>query len=80
MEDGKFLDTKYLIILFHSPKLPKCIKAGYKILAVRPRIPNPPRCFKYQPFGYSKASCHGTLTSARSVVRKLVTKALDAHR
>ncbi|GBN85373.1 hypothetical protein AVEN_45874-1 [Araneus ventricosus] len=63
--DGKLLDTKHLIITFHSPKLPECIKAGYMRLAVRPYIPTPLRCFKCQRFGHSKDSCRGTLTCAR---------------
>ncbi|GBN64615.1 hypothetical protein AVEN_156679-1 [Araneus ventricosus] len=63
--DGKLLDTKHLIITFHSPKLPECIKAGCMRLAVRPYIPTPLRCFKCQRFGHSKDSCRGTLTCAR---------------
>ncbi|GBM15586.1 hypothetical protein AVEN_95229-1 [Araneus ventricosus] len=63
--DGKLLDTKHLIITFHSPRLPKCIKAGYMRLAVRPYIPTPLRCFKCQSFGHSKDSCRGTLTCSR---------------
>ncbi|GBM02561.1 hypothetical protein AVEN_178492-1 [Araneus ventricosus] len=63
--DGKLLDTKHLIITFHSPKLPECIKAGYMRLAVRPYIPTPLRCFKCQCFGHSKDSCRGTLSCAR---------------
>ncbi|GBM61060.1 hypothetical protein AVEN_264382-1 [Araneus ventricosus] len=63
--DGKVLDTKHLIVTFHSPKLPECIKAGYMRLAVRPYIPTPLRCFKCQRFGHSKDSCRGTLTCAR---------------
>ncbi|GBN13429.1 hypothetical protein AVEN_38766-1, partial [Araneus ventricosus] len=73
--DGKLLDTKHLIITFHSPKLPECIKARYMRLAVRPYIPTPLRCFKCQRFGHSKDSCRGL--SLTPVVRKPVTKAQD---
>ncbi|XP_055932751.1 uncharacterized protein LOC129962782 [Argiope bruennichi] len=64
-KDGQLLNTKHLIFTFHSPKLPGFIKAGCMNLPFRPYIPNPLRCFKYQRFGHSKASCHGTLTYAR---------------
>ncbi|GBO13276.1 hypothetical protein AVEN_84741-1 [Araneus ventricosus] len=71
--DGKLLDTKHLIITFHSPKLPECIKAGMAKsgpCAIKPKIthsltPTPLRCFKCQRFGHSKDSCRGTLTCAR---------------
>ncbi|GBN21781.1 hypothetical protein AVEN_26184-1 [Araneus ventricosus] len=33
--------------------------------SVRPYIPKPLRCFKYQRFEHSKTSCRGTLTCAR---------------
>ncbi|XP_055927007.1 uncharacterized protein LOC129958506 [Argiope bruennichi] len=62
-KDGR-LETKHLILTFHSSKIPEYIKAGYMKLAVRPYIPNPLRCFKCQRFGHSKASCRGSLTCA----------------
>ncbi|XP_055941648.1 uncharacterized protein LOC129971696 [Argiope bruennichi] len=64
-KDGQLLNTKHLILTFHSPKLPGFIKAGYMNLPVRPYIPNPLRCFKCQRFGHSKDSCRGTLACAR---------------
>ncbi|XP_055938053.1 uncharacterized protein LOC129968224 [Argiope bruennichi] len=64
-KDGQLLETKHLILTFHSSKIPEYIKAGYMKLAVRPYIPNPLRCFKCQRFGHSKASCRGSLTCAR---------------
>ncbi|GBM61180.1 hypothetical protein AVEN_178229-1 [Araneus ventricosus] len=63
--EGKLLDTKHLVLTFHSPKLPQSIKAGYMNLAVKPYIPNPLRCFKCQRFGHSKLACRGTLACAR---------------
>ncbi|GBO20814.1 hypothetical protein AVEN_154276-1 [Araneus ventricosus] len=63
--DGHLIDTKHLILTFHSPKIPESVRAGYIKLTVRPYIPNPLRCFKCQRFGHSKASCRGTLTCAR---------------
>ncbi|GBO19103.1 hypothetical protein AVEN_120694-1 [Araneus ventricosus] len=62
--EGKLLDTKHLVLTFHSPKLPQSIKAGYMNLAVKPYIPNPLRCFKCQRFGHSKLACRGTLACA----------------
>ncbi|GBM01282.1 hypothetical protein AVEN_170334-1 [Araneus ventricosus] len=63
--DGHLIDTKHLILTFHSPKIPESVRAGYIKLTVKPYIPNPLRCFKRQRFGHSKASCRGTLTCAR---------------
>ncbi|GBN65622.1 hypothetical protein AVEN_213066-1, partial [Araneus ventricosus] len=63
--DGHLIDTKHLILTFHSPKIPESVTAGYIKLTVRPYIPNPLRCFKCQRFGHSKDSCRGTLTCAR---------------
>ncbi|GBN95774.1 hypothetical protein AVEN_200050-1 [Araneus ventricosus] len=63
--NGHLIDTKHLILTFHSPKIPDSVRAGYIKLTVRPYIPNPLRCYKYQRFGPSKASCRGTLTCAR---------------
>ncbi|GBO22339.1 hypothetical protein AVEN_21889-1 [Araneus ventricosus] len=63
--DGHLIDTKHLILTFHSPKIPESVRAGYIKLTVRPYIPNPLRCFKCQRFGHSKASCRGTVTGAR---------------
>ncbi|GBN25210.1 hypothetical protein AVEN_114255-1 [Araneus ventricosus] len=64
-QNGQLIDTKHLILTFHSPKIPDSVRAGYIKLKVRPYIPNPLRCFKCQRFGHSKASCRGTLTCAR---------------
>ncbi|XP_055932861.1 uncharacterized protein LOC129962885 [Argiope bruennichi] len=64
-KDGQLLDTKHLVLTFHTTRIPDSIKAGYMKLAVRHYIPNPLRCFKCQRFGHSKASCRGTLTCAR---------------
>ncbi|GBN83049.1 hypothetical protein AVEN_39400-1 [Araneus ventricosus] len=61
----QLIDTKHLILTFHSPRIPESVRAGYIKLTVRPYIPNPLRCFKCQRFGHSKASCRGTLTCAR---------------
>ncbi|XP_055925500.1 uncharacterized protein LOC129957270 [Argiope bruennichi] len=66
--DGQLLNTKHLILTFHSPKLPDSIKTGYLKLPVRPYILNPLRCFKCQRFGHSKTNCRGTLTCARCAV------------
>ncbi|GBL97236.1 hypothetical protein AVEN_84941-1 [Araneus ventricosus] len=63
--NGHLIDTKHLILTFHSPKIPDSVRAGYIKLTVRPYIPNPLRCYKCQRFGHSKASCRGTLTCAR---------------
>ncbi|GBN89331.1 hypothetical protein AVEN_63607-1 [Araneus ventricosus] len=63
--DGHLIDTKHLILTFHSPKIPESVRAGYIKLTVRPYIPNPLRCFKCQRIGHTKASCRGTLTCAR---------------
>ncbi|XP_055931848.1 uncharacterized protein LOC129962135 [Argiope bruennichi] len=63
--DGQLLDTKHLILTFHSPKLPEYIYAGYMKLPVRQYIPNPLRCFQCQRFGHSKVNCRGTVTCAR---------------
>ncbi|XP_055924573.1 uncharacterized protein LOC129956666 [Argiope bruennichi] len=63
--DGQILDTKHLILTFHSPKLPEFIYAGYMKLPVRHYIPNPLRCFQCQRFGHSKANCRGAVTCAR---------------
>ncbi|GBN35013.1 hypothetical protein AVEN_183830-1 [Araneus ventricosus] len=62
--EGKLLDTKHLVLTFHSPKLSQSIKTGYMNLAVKPYIPNPLRCFKCQRFGHSKVACRGTLACA----------------
>ncbi|XP_055928047.1 uncharacterized protein LOC129959249 [Argiope bruennichi] len=64
-KNGELVDTKHLILTFHSPKIPESVKAGYMKLAVRPYFPNPLRCFKCQRFGHSQASCRGTLICAR---------------
>ncbi|GBM80764.1 hypothetical protein AVEN_10629-1 [Araneus ventricosus] len=64
-QNGQLIDTKHLILTFHSPKIPDSVRAGYIKLKVRPYIPNPLRCYKCQRFGHSKASCRGTLTCAR---------------
>ncbi|GBN06549.1 hypothetical protein AVEN_212778-1 [Araneus ventricosus] len=64
-QDGQLIDTKHLILTFHSPKIPDSVRAGYIKLTVRPYIPNTLRCYKCQRFGHSKASCLGTLTCAR---------------
>ncbi|GBL91751.1 hypothetical protein AVEN_71388-1 [Araneus ventricosus] len=64
-KNGQLIDTKHLILTFHSPRIPESVRAGYIKLTVRPYIPNPLRCFKCQRFGHSKASCRGTLTCAR---------------
>ncbi|GBN83507.1 hypothetical protein AVEN_266028-1 [Araneus ventricosus] len=63
--NGHLIDTKHLILTFHSPKIPDSVRAGYIKLTVRPYIPNPLRCYKCQRFGHSKTSCRGTLTCAR---------------
>ncbi|GBM26163.1 hypothetical protein AVEN_196989-1 [Araneus ventricosus] len=63
--DGQLLETKHHVLTFNSPKLPDSINTGYIKLAVRPYIPNPLHCFKFQRFGNSKTSCRGTLTCAR---------------
>ncbi|GBM17938.1 hypothetical protein AVEN_111088-1 [Araneus ventricosus] len=64
-QNGQLIDTKHLILTFHSPKIPESVRAGYIKLTVRPYIPNPFRCFKCQRFGHSKVSCRGTLTCSR---------------
>ncbi|GBN09339.1 hypothetical protein AVEN_156301-1 [Araneus ventricosus] len=64
--DGHLIDTKHLILTFHSSKIPESVTAGYIKLTVRPYIPNPLRCFKCQRFGHSKASCRGTLRCAEA--------------
>ncbi|GBO40287.1 hypothetical protein AVEN_190981-1 [Araneus ventricosus] len=64
-KNEQLIDTKHLILTFHSPRIPESVRAGYIKLKVRPYIPNPLRCFKCQRFGHSKASCRGTLTCAR---------------
>ncbi|GBM55711.1 hypothetical protein AVEN_196608-1 [Araneus ventricosus] len=64
-KNGQPIDTKHLILTFHSPRIPESVRAGYIKLKVRPYIPNPLRCFKCQRFGHSKASCRGNLTCAR---------------
>ncbi|GBL87512.1 hypothetical protein AVEN_165131-1 [Araneus ventricosus] len=64
-KNGQLIDTKHLILTFHSPRIPESVRAGYIKLTVRPYIPNPLRCFKCQRLGHSKASCRGTLTCAR---------------
>ncbi|GBN52930.1 hypothetical protein AVEN_47435-1, partial [Araneus ventricosus] len=63
--NGHLIDTKHLILTFHSPKIPDSVRAGYIKLTVRSYIPNPLRCYKCQRFGHSKASCRLTLTCAR---------------
>ncbi|GFX96213.1 uncharacterized protein TNCV_2291011 [Trichonephila clavipes] len=62
-----------------SPKLPYSIKAGYLNCKIRPYIPNPLRCFKWQRFGHSQTSCRGQLTSSRcaSVVHSSTDCSLD---
>ncbi|GBN22472.1 hypothetical protein AVEN_254339-1 [Araneus ventricosus] len=64
-KNGQPIDTKHLILTFHSPRIPESVRAGYIKLKVMPYIPNPLRCFTCQRFGHSKASCRGTLTCAR---------------
>ncbi|GFX54398.1 putative RNA-directed DNA polymerase from transposon BS [Trichonephila clavipes] len=59
------IPTKHLILTFNSPKLPSTIKAGYLNCKIRPYIPNPLRCFKYQRFGHSQTVCRGQLTCSR---------------
>ncbi|XP_055924526.1 uncharacterized protein LOC129956619 [Argiope bruennichi] len=63
--DGQLINTKHLILTFHSPKLPEFVNAGYLKLPVRAYIPNPLRCFQCQRFGHSIANCRGTVTCAR---------------
>ncbi|XP_055939445.1 uncharacterized protein LOC129969062 [Argiope bruennichi] len=63
--NGQLINTKHLILTFHSPKLPEFVYAGYLKLPVRAYIPNPLRCFQCQRFGHSKANCRGTVTCAR---------------
>ncbi|GBN76197.1 hypothetical protein AVEN_111971-1, partial [Araneus ventricosus] len=74
--EGKLLDTKHLVLTFHSPKLPQSIKAGYMNLAVKPYIPNPLRCFKCQRIGHSKLACRGT----PDVLEKITTVYDVPHR
>ncbi|GBM17933.1 hypothetical protein AVEN_111085-1 [Araneus ventricosus] len=63
--DGELMPKKHFILPFNTPRLPEYIKAGYVRCSVRPYIPNPLRCFKFQRFGHSKTNCRGTLTCAR---------------
>ncbi|GBL75204.1 hypothetical protein AVEN_194442-1 [Araneus ventricosus] len=68
---GKLVPTKHFILTFNTPRLPEYIKAGYVRCSVKPYIPNPLRCFKYQRFGHSKTrlwSGRGILTCARCAV------------
>ncbi|GFW01693.1 RNA-directed DNA polymerase from mobile element jockey [Trichonephila clavipes] len=64
-KDSTIVPTKHLILTFNSPKLPNTIKSGYLNCKIRPYIPNPLRCFKYQRFGHSQTSCRGQLTCSR---------------
>ncbi|XP_023236522.1 uncharacterized protein LOC111635708 [Centruroides sculpturatus] len=63
--DGKLIPTKHLIIMFNKPTLPSSVAAGYLRCQVRPYIPNPLRCFKYQRFGHSQTSCRGKSACAQ---------------
>ncbi|GBO32285.1 hypothetical protein AVEN_220736-1 [Araneus ventricosus] len=41
-KNGQLIDTKHLILTFHSPRIPDSVRAGYIKLTVRLYIPNPP--------------------------------------
>ncbi|GFX58438.1 uncharacterized protein TNCV_320201 [Trichonephila clavipes] len=41
------------------------IKDGYLNCKIRPYVPNPLRCFKFQRFGHSQTACRGQLTCSR---------------
>ncbi|XP_023210226.1 uncharacterized protein LOC111613143 [Centruroides sculpturatus] len=57
--DGKLIPTKHLILTFGKLTLSLFVTAGYLRCPVRPYIPNPLRCFKFQRFGHSQTSCRG---------------------
>ncbi|GBN78433.1 hypothetical protein AVEN_130609-1 [Araneus ventricosus] len=58
--DGRLIPTQHVVLTFQTPILPKSIKAGYINRKLRPYIPNPLRCFKYQRYGHSQQSYRGT--------------------
>ncbi|GFW10539.1 uncharacterized protein TNCV_893341 [Trichonephila clavipes] len=64
-KDASIIPTKHIILTFNSPKLPTTIKAGYLNCKIRPYIPNPLRCFKFQRFGHSQTAFRGQLTCSR---------------
>ncbi|GBM35918.1 hypothetical protein AVEN_244984-1 [Araneus ventricosus] len=57
---GRFIPTQHVVLTCQTPVLPKSTKAGYVNCKLRPNIPNPLRCFKYQRYGHSQQSCRGT--------------------
>ncbi|GFT76697.1 uncharacterized protein TNCV_335631 [Trichonephila clavipes] len=63
--DGQVLNTKHLILTFHTPDLPQTVKMAFIRCPVRPYIPNPLRCFQCQRFGHSKTVCRGQPTCSR---------------
>ncbi|GFW57074.1 uncharacterized protein TNCV_1116021 [Trichonephila clavipes] len=64
-KDASTVQTKYFILTFNSPTLPKTIKAGYLHCKILPYIPNPLRCFKCQRFGHLQTACRGQLTCSK---------------
>ncbi|GFV20476.1 RNA-directed DNA polymerase from mobile element jockey [Trichonephila clavipes] len=64
-KDATVIPTKHMILTFNNPNLPATVKAGYLNCKIRPYVPNPLRCFKYQRFGHSQTACRGQLTCSR---------------
>ncbi|GBM50153.1 hypothetical protein AVEN_50050-1 [Araneus ventricosus] len=68
-KDGQLVSTKHLILTFNLPSIPKSVHIAYFNLSVRPYIPNPLRCYKFQRFGHTVQSCRSVDTCARCSLR-----------
>ena len=52
--------TGACVATFGVPTLPEEVKYGYENVSVRPYIPNPLRCFKYQLYGHHVNACRSS--------------------
>lgn len=59
------LPTKHIILIFNNSTLPTKIKVLYINCFVRPYIVNSLHCFKWQGYGYNKATRRGSVIWVR---------------
>ncbi|XP_077486506.1 uncharacterized protein LOC144097742 [Amblyomma americanum] len=64
-KDDEEIPTKHIVLTIAFSQLPETIEVGYLKINIRPYIPNPRRCFKFQRFGHGSSVSRGRQTCAK---------------
>ncbi|XP_046406271.1 uncharacterized protein LOC124171175 [Ischnura elegans] len=67
---GTLKDTNSFVLTFALPKLPSSIYVFYSAIQVRPYIPKPIRCFRFQRYGHTSGNCKGEELCGRCSLKK----------